>query len=428
MTVALGVMQVPAPQDGDSIRRYETGTLPDGGLWTALTRVSNHDHTGGLNGAPISVSSIPDGSITTAKLDPSVLAPYALVDGSKAFTGQVAMNADAIVRDHLYFGAKPAGAADVTLQRTGAGALRVDTNLGVGVNPAATPAGNPSVRLGTGFAMLGDGALAAYLTSNSYFATATGWTALTTGAGVRLTMNGGGADLSTAPSAAAGAAQTFTTRAQIAQTGTLTLSPDAGQAAVNVQNATPVVFYDGAGASSIRHSNTAVSGGGMVFQWGGSDKLGLLSNALAPTVSGGLYCGTSATPWQTVYAVTGTIQPSSREAKEAITPLDPAQAMAAVRNTQPVTFDYKPPERGAEWYDLPDDPEQAEAVLLQRLTAAPLEAGARHQAGFVLGSPEYPTDPLFETGEGQSNAANTCGVLLAALRDLDARLAALETP
>ena len=104
MTVALGVMQVPAGEDGDSNRRYLNGTLPDGGLWTALRRLSDHDHTGALNGAPISVASLPDGSITIDKLDPAIFAPYALVDGSKPFTGQVTMEADATVRDALYFG------------------------------------------------------------------------------------------------------------------------------------------------------------------------------------------------------------------------------------------------------------------------------------------------------------------------------------
>ena len=99
-----GVMQVPAGEDGDSNRRYLNGTLPDGGLWTALRRSSDHDHTGALNGAPISVASLPDGSITIDKLDPAVLLPYALVDGSKPFTGQVTMEADAIVRDTVYFG------------------------------------------------------------------------------------------------------------------------------------------------------------------------------------------------------------------------------------------------------------------------------------------------------------------------------------
>ena len=57
--------------------------------------------------------------------------------------------------------------------------------------------------------------------------------------------------------------------------------------------------------------------------------------------------------------------------------------MEAVRNTEAVTFDYLAPTRGPEWYDLPDDPEQAEQVLQQRLTAAPLEAAARHQHGFI---------------------------------------------
>ena len=51
--------------------------------------------------------------------------------------------------------------------------------------------------------------------------------------------------------------------------------------------------------------------------------------------------------------------------------------MEAVRNTEAVTFDYVAPTRGPEWYDLPDDPEQAEQVLAQRLTAAPLEAAAQ---------------------------------------------------
>jgi len=126
MTVPLGTMQVPAPQDGDSVRRYETGTLPDGGLWTALTRLSNHDHTGGLNGSILTAAVIPDGSITTAKLDPSVLAPYSLTDGSKPFTGQVTMQADAIVRDTLYFGQQGStGTADASIAWTSAQNLMI---------------------------------------------------------------------------------------------------------------------------------------------------------------------------------------------------------------------------------------------------------------------------------------------------------------
>ena len=78
----------------------------------------------------------------------------------------------------------------------------------------------------------------------------------------------------------------------------------------------------------------------------------------------------------------GTINTSSREYKEGITPLDPQRAMEAVRNTEAVTFDYVAPTRTAEWYDLPDDPEQAEQVLAQRLTAAPWRR-RRHQHGFI---------------------------------------------
>ena len=86
--------------------------------------------------------------------------------------------------------------------------------------------------------------------------------------------------------------------------------------------------------------------------------------------------------------------------------------MQAVRNTEAVTFDYVAPTRGPEWYDLPDDPEQAEAVLQQRLTAAPLEAAARHQAGFIAED----ADELFLVGEGQTSPGNSVGVLLAALQ------------
>jgi hypothetical protein len=96
--------------------------------------------------------------------------------------------------------------------------------------------------------------------------------------------------------------------------------------------------------------------------------------------------------------------------------------MQAVRDTEAVTFDYVAPTRGPEWYDLPDDPEQAEAVLQQRLTAAPLEAAARHQSGFIAEA----ADPLFLVGEGQTSPGNSVGVLIAALQHIDARLTALE--
>ena len=148
------------------------------------------------------------------------------------------------------------------------------------------------------------------------------------------------------------------------------------------------------------------------------------SAQVSPGTDNALSSGASGTRWTTLYAVAGAINTSSADMKQAITPLDPAAALAAVLATDPVVFDYRPPERDATYYELPDDPEQAEAVLYQRLTSAPLEAAARHQAGFVLASPDYATDPLFETGAGQSNAANSVGVILAALHAIDARLSA----
>jgi hypothetical protein len=407
MTVALGTMQVPAPQDGDSIRRYETGTLPDGGLWTALTRVSNHDHTGGLNGKPISVSSIPDGSITTSKLDPSVLAPYALTDASKPFTGQVTMNADAIVRDHLYFGAKPAGVADATLQRTSAGALRVDTNLGVGVNPAAWGTDPRAIQVGLTGSMVGSATVTRLDLADNTYHDGTNRRAIIAGAGTFLRLAGATLEVDTMASVAAGAIQTPVTRMLMGTTGTLTLTPDAGQAAI-------------AGAAG--QNLLITTPGAVTFD---------PASIVGPNRDNAISCGYAGSGrWTVVYAVSGTINTSSREAKQDITPLDPAAALAAVLHTDPVVFDYKPPERGPEWYDLPDDPEQAEAVLYQRLTSAPLEEAARHQAGFVLqdATGQYQTDPLFETGEGQSNAANSVGVILAALHAIDARLTALETP
>ena len=53
MTVALGVMGVPAPALADNLHNYQTGALRDGGLWTALRRLSDHDHSGGHGGAPV---------------------------------------------------------------------------------------------------------------------------------------------------------------------------------------------------------------------------------------------------------------------------------------------------------------------------------------------------------------------------------------
>ena len=371
-----------------------------------VARISSHDHSGGLLGAPVAVT-IPDGSITTADLDPSVLAPYALTDGSKPFTGQVTMQADAVIRDALLFGQQGSALApDATLSRTGAGALRADTHLGVGVDPAAWAGGvSPTLQVGTG-ALMGPGS-ALYIGQNTYYDTA--WRAITTGYGTRIDIGGGVLAVHNAPSVAGGVAQAFTQRVSVSPTGTVTVNPDAGAAHLAGGATLDLVATAGVNLRPTGMSNTlAVQANN---SWG-----------FGPLVDNQGSCGHPAARWTLLAAVAGAINTSSRTMKEGITPLDPSRAMQAVRNTEAVTFDYVAPERGPEWYDLPDDPEQAEAVLAQRLTAAPLEAAARHQSGFVAED----CDPLFLVGEGQTSPGNTAGILLAALQALDARVTQLE--
>jgi hypothetical protein len=381
---------------------FFNGTQPDGGYWLDMSRLSAHNHTGGLNGAPVSAV-IPPGSITSGQLDPSVLAPYALTDGSKPFTGQVTMQADAIIRDALFFGEQgTALAPDVTLTRTAPGRLRVDTHLGVGVNPAASSAGHRALQLGgLGFFQADATATGALTMGANIYWEGSGWRTLAAGPAVYAQVHGNGSfNVATAPSVGAGGTPVPTTRASIAPTGTLTLTPDAGVDAI-----------DAPGVGGLRlHSQLT--------------PLYLTAHAVGVMCSIDNFnaLGDSTHRWNAVYAVNGVIQTSSQEMKEGITPLSPERAMQAVRDTEAVTFDYVAPTRGPEWYDLPDDPEQAEAVLQQRLTAAPLEAAARHQHGFVAEQ----ADELFLVGEGQTSPGSSIGVLLAALQQLDQRVQSLE--
>jgi hypothetical protein len=193
----------------------------------------------------------------------------------------------------------------------------------------------------------------------------------------------------TAPAVAAGAAQTFTERMRVDQAGNLLVTQLRPFPATNLVLAPDAAY------------------------------------AVMPPADNSNHLGYASTNrWVAVYAVNGTIQTSSQEFKEGITPLDPALALEAVRATPAVTFTYTAPEKPPEYYDLPDDPEQAQQVLEQRLRSAPLEAAARAQAGFVAED----AHELFLVGEGQTAASNTCGVLLAALQALDTRITALETP
>jgi len=307
-----------------------------------------------------------------------------------------------------------AGDAAATLSRTGAGALRVDTHLAVGAAPAPLAGAWRQLQVGDAAVLHGlSGGRNLLLALNSYMDAAGANKAIQNAVATRLQLYDGGFAVATAPVATVNATQTFTTRASIAPTGTLTLTPDAG-AAVLTTPAGSGLFTLGPW-SGLDNNSLRITAGVHI----GLDPA---SNYVIPVRAAAINLGSAASTWQAVYAVTGTIQPSSAAMKEGITPLSPERAMQAVRDTEAVTFDYIAPTRPAEWYDLPDDPEQAEVVLQQRLTAAPLEAAARHQSGFIAEA----ADPLFLVGEGQTSPGNSVGVLIAALQHIDARLSALE--
>ena len=414
MTIPTPTMQLEKPQAGDLMEPYFLGTMPTGGYWTILERLSEHDHTGGLLGKTLGAATIPDGSITTSKLDPSVLAPYALTDGSKPFSGQVEMQADAVVRDRLWFGEQgTALAPDTWLERAGAGALRTDRFLGVGGAPRPDWYGTfAGVQVGASGSLVGDAGDYTALGHNTFTDGAGVPRALRAAAAVQVRLEGGALSVRTAPTAvAAGDAQAFATRLALGPTGTTTLTPNDGQAAL-VVGGNPGTIGTPPGQSLVLHSE------GSITLWPNS----ALVAPVNETVNMG---GPSPNRFAAFFGVAGTINTSAAEAKSDITPLDPAAALAAALATDPVVFAYKPPVRDAAWYELPDDLEEAERVLYQRMTNAPLLEAARHQAGFVLSSNDYHTDALFETGKGQSSATNSIGILLGSIHELHRRITAL---
>ena len=437
MVVQVGVMELPVTEDPDDIQTYMNGEHTSGGLWTALTRSSNHDHSGGLNGVQLGATSIPDGSITTAKLDPSVLLPYSLVDGSKPFTGQVTMEADAIVRDAVYFGQQgSASPADATLSRTGPGALRLSgaANSGLEVRATGALAGAhvgqvvPGPRLDATANLAFDG------------------DELEPG-GHRLRgrpPGAGGGHPAPDPYRRGGAnpaTPRLTNRLHLAPTGTLTLTPDTGVdgLTVNVGGSGPFTVSR-TGTDPLVYTGTAW----LKHQGGG----------VAPSGDNAMYHGFSSNRWIAVYAVNGTIQTSSREYKEGITPLDPAACYQAAKDVRWYEFAYLPPV-----YQEPEPPpdivydehdsnetkaekraarEEAEAGAREAYARMLVEtAPARHQRGFVfpdgaeekdeLGGALPPVPDLFGLSDRQSTTPQAdLATLGCALQEVMRRLEALE--
>jgi len=172
---------------------------------------------------------------------------------------------------------------------------------------------------------------------------------------------------------AAGAAQTFATRLALANTGKLTLTPAAGQAALR--------WSGGNGSLDVSGADVVVEalGGKWLL-------LGAAGAVVAPKTDNALALGWTDHRWTTVYAVAGTINTSSLKDKDPAGDLDPEAALGAVLRTPARRFRYKGTER--------------------------------LQSGYYLEE----ADPLFTIGPDEASPSNDAGVLLAALQALCARL------
>jgi hypothetical protein len=308
--------------------------------------------------------------------------------GTASFRWRKLWATDADINTGLTF----ANDATAKLSRPSAGALRVDTNLGVGVNPAAWLTGWAGLQVGQAGSVFSDTAgVQLLLGSNTYVGAGGTNNAIVTGPASRLQFYNGELLVTNSGSVAAGATQTMTQRLRMNGSGTLTLSPDAGQAAIS------------AGANHLALSVPA-------------------GYAVMPITNNTGWLGNSANKWEGVYATLGTINTSLAEAKEAITPLDPAACARAVLDTDWVDFTYKPPLLT----------EGGDAETHARMVEE--TAFTRRQRGYVLGSPDHRVSDLFGLSDRQSASpqsdlgvvACALGQALRDLADARARIAALE--
>jgi hypothetical protein len=152
---------------------------------------------------------------------------------------------DPIIRDTLQFGPEGSGTIDASITRTAANSFQVNNLLGVRVAPGAWRTDLAAIQYGTTAAVMCDTAagIANYLLSNVLWGTTRKAIVANTGAILQFDGTSGLLFL-TAPSVAAGADQTFTTRTQIAPNGTLTLTPATGQP--------PLVMSMDAGGNSFK--------------------------------------------------------------------------------------------------------------------------------------------------------------------------------
>lgn len=240
----------------------------------------------------------------------------------------------------LLFGA----GGDTNLYRSAANVLRTDDALVVGgatltVTGALAAVGLVAFKsVAAGMAGIRDAADTGYVGLTVATLTATG--ALTSGA---ITASGAitGTALSVTPGDAT-IAGVLTIGSPAAQTGDVRLKHPATIVARNLTNTGDVTMISTDGSS-----NVVLGSGTMQSLIRGS------SVSLLPTGAGvvcdatGVYpgdntipCGKVGSRWTAVYAVNGTIQTSTREEKEDLQVLDPAEALALARGTRIYAFRY----------------------------------------------------------------------------------------
>jgi len=243
-------------------------------LWATDADFTNAPTVGG---SPLPYLPLAGGTLTGALIMSGAGVGVSHAAGSPAFAAGV--TGDTFTRTQLsaggVFSFGPGNAAlDTTLQRTSAGALKLDNFLGVRATPGAWRTDLAAIQYGTTAAVMCDtgGGIANYLLSNVMWGATR--KAIVTGTGAILQFDGtSGMLFLAAPSVAAGADQTFTTRFTLTPAGNVGVgvTPGAwGSAFKAVQVAGGAALWGNDGASGMwLTSNSIFNGTNRVAYQGG---------------------------------------------------------------------------------------------------------------------------------------------------------------
>jgi hypothetical protein len=335
---------------------------------------------------------------------------------------------------NLYMDTAPSVAAGAVQTFTNRLMLDQAGNLGVGATPSVwNTADWRAIQVGSSGALYNfvqDGTT--YLGTNTYMSAAGalgGPLAIYAQPSVRARWSiGGSFSVETAPSVAAGAAQTFTTRMALAQTGTLTLTPDAvgtpGVVAQMINGTGGYLELNGGTTGNIHFAAT----GGFIH----------------PKPDNVIYLAHPSYRFITIYLSAAPIVGSSLDLKEDITPLDPAACVASVLETDWVDYTYKPPVfvapevNPALAYDEHDSnevkaqkkakrDEEEDAARKNHAKVLVETAAGRRQKGYILDSPDHKVGAQFGLPDRKNRSDGAdLAVVACALQDALKRIAALE--